>query len=86
MRFRNRRPALHVMMRPEASTFLPSWPGFVLKVIDQFMPKESFYFEAAPPHRFLEFDGVPGPSGPKLSTELIRYWTAAKSDGHADAR
>ena len=72
--------ALHVAMRPNPATFLPTWPGFVLKVINQFMPKESFYFEAAPPHRFLRFEGVTGPTGPKIGTELVRYWTAGKSE------
>ncbi len=69
--------ALHLTMRPNPATFPPSWPGFVLKVIDQFIPKESFYFEAEPPLRFLEYDGVPGgAAGTEVNTELIRHWIA----------
>jgi hypothetical protein len=72
--------ALHLTMRPNPETFLPSWPNFVLKIIDQFMPKESFYFEAAPPYRFLKFEGVTGPAGKPITTELARHWTAGKSE------
>lgn len=66
--------AVRLIMRPNVRSFLPSWPGFVLKMLQPFLPRETFYFEAKPPYRFLEFEGVPGASGPKVKTEIVRSY------------
>jgi hypothetical protein len=65
-------------MRPNLESFLPDWPNFALKMFEPFLPKESFYFEAQPPHRFLKFEGIPGAAGPKVRSELVRYYIAGK--------
>jgi hypothetical protein len=70
--------ALHVMMRPNLESFLPDWPSFALKMFEPFLPKESFYFEAQPPYRFLKFEGIPGAAGPKVRSEMERYYIAGK--------
>ena len=75
--------ALHVMMRPNLESFLPDWPSFALRMFEPFLPKESFYFEAQPPYRFLKFEGIPGAAGPKVRSELVRYYVAGKEQSVA---
>lgn len=67
--------AVRIVMRPNVRSFLPSWPGFILKTFQPFLPRETFYFEAHPPYRFLEYRGVPGASGPVMKSEIVRYYT-----------
>ena len=75
--------ALHVQMRPNLESFLPEWPSFALRMFEPFLPKESFYFEAQPPYRFLEFEGIPGAAGPKVRSELVHYYVAGKEQSVA---
>ena len=77
--------ALHVQMRPNLESFLPEWPSFALRMFEPFLPKESFYFEAQPPYRFLRFEGVPGAAGPKVRSELVRYYVAGKAQSVASS-
>jgi hypothetical protein len=71
--------AVRVMMRPSVRSFLPSWPGFALKLIQPFLPKETFYFEAKAPYRFLAFEGVPGAAGPKMKTTIVRSYVQGRA-------
>lgn len=59
-------PAVRIMIRPDVRTFFPSWPGFILKMFQPFLLNVTFYFKDKPSHCFLEFDGVPGASGPRM--------------------
>ena len=75
--------AVRIKMRPNVHSFLPSWPGFVLKAFQPFLPKETFYFEANPPYRFLAYQGVPGATGPDEKTEIVRYYVREPSGNTA---
>ena len=75
--------AIRIVMRPNVHSFLPSWPGFVLKAFQPFLPRETFYFEAKPPYRFLAYEGVPGATGPEEKTEIVRYYVRGQSPAAA---
>ena len=77
--------AVRIKMRPNVQSFLPSWPGFVLKAFQPFLPKETFYFQSQPPYRFLAYQGVPGATGPDERTEIARFYVRGPSAGAARA-
>jgi hypothetical protein len=49
---------------------------FVLHVIKPVIPRNTLYFEAAPPHRLLKQEGATFVGGPEVTTELIRFYIA----------
>jgi len=55
---------------------MPNWPRFILQVIKPAIPKNTLYFEAAPPYRLLKQQGTPFVGGPEVTTELIRFYIA----------
>jgi len=76
--------AVKVATRTDIKSFLPSWPNFVLKVLQPLVHENSFYFEADPPYRFLKSEGEPSFGGPKAKTELVRHYVAeSSSTAHA---
>jgi hypothetical protein len=65
----------------------------LLRVVNPFIPATTYYFQCAPPYRFLkkEQQGSPFVVGPEAVTELMRYYTAdsaaqASGVGPADRR
>jgi hypothetical protein len=68
--------ALKVSAKVDITTIMPNWPRFVLQVIKPVIPKNTLYFEAAPPYRLLKQEGTTFVGGPEVTTELIRSYTA----------
>jgi hypothetical protein len=68
--------ALKVIARVDIATVMPNWPRFVLHVIKPVIPRNTLYFEAAPPHRLLKQEGATFVGGPEVTTELIRFYIA----------
>jgi hypothetical protein len=68
--------ALKVSAKVDITTVMPNWPRFVLQVIKPVIPKNTLYFEAAPPYRLLKQEGTTFVGGPEVTTELIRFYTA----------
>jgi hypothetical protein len=68
--------ALKVVMRIDIRSFLPTWPNFLIKIVEPFITENVFYFQADPPHRFLKAEGITSFGGPKSVTELTRYYVA----------
>jgi hypothetical protein len=68
--------ALKVSAKVDITTVMPNWPHFVLQVIKPVIPKNTLYFEAAPPYRLLKQEGTTFVGGPEVTTELIRFYTA----------
>ncbi len=84
--------ALKVTAKVDITTVMPNWPRFVLQVIKPVVPKNTLYFEAAPPYRLLKQEGTTFVGGPRVTTELIRFYiagaqpvvaAAAAAAGHA---
>jgi hypothetical protein len=65
------------------TTVMPNWPRFVLQVIKPVIPKNTLYFEAAPPCRLLKQKGTTFVGGPEVTTELIRFYIAGTQPGVA---
>ncbi len=68
--------ALKVTAKVDITTVMPNWPHFVLQVIKPVIPKNTLYFQAAPPYRLLKQEGTTFVGGPEVTTELIRFYTA----------
>ena len=68
--------ALKVSAKVDITTVMPNWPRFVLQVIKPVIPKNTLYFEAAPPYRLLKQEGTTFVGGPRVTTELIRFYIA----------
>ena len=68
--------ALKVTAKVDITTVMPNWPRFVLQVIKPVIPKNTLYFEAAPPYRLLKQEGTTFVGGPEVTTELIRFYIA----------
>jgi len=68
--------AIKVTAKVDITTVMPNWPRFVLQVIKQVIPKNTLYFEAAPPYRLLKQEGTTFVGGPEVTTELIRFYIA----------
>ncbi|MGC1676237.1 MAG: hypothetical protein WA740_01790 [Candidatus Binataceae bacterium] len=68
--------ALAVTAQVDVATVMPNWPRFVLHVIEPVVPKNTLYFEAAPPYRLLKQEGTTFVGGPEVTTELIRTYIA----------
>src|SRR5208282_4456673 len=68
--------ALKVSAKVDITTVMPNWPRFVLQVIKPVIPKNTLYFEAAPPYRLLKQEGTTFVGGPEVTTELIRFYIA----------
>ena len=68
--------ALKVTAKVDITTIMPNWPHFVLQVIKPVIPKNTLYFEAAPPYRMIKQEGTTFVGGPEVTTELIRSYTA----------
>ena len=67
--------ALKVTAKVDITTIMPNWPRFVLQVIKPVIPKNTLYFEAAPPYRLLKQEGTTFVGGPEVTTELVRFYT-----------
>ena len=68
--------ALKVSAKVDITTIMPNWPRFVLQVIKPVIPKNTLYFQAAPPYRLLKQEGATFVGGPEVTTELIRFYIA----------
>jgi hypothetical protein len=68
--------AIKVSAKVDITTVMPNWPRFVLQVIKPVIPKNTLYFEAAPPYRLLKQEGTTFVGGPEVTTELVRFYTA----------
>lgn len=68
--------AFKVTTSPDVSKLMPSWPGFVLHVIDRFVPTSTYYFDSRPPYRLLKQQGTVAAGGPEVTTELLRFYVA----------
>jgi hypothetical protein len=68
--------ALKVTAKVDVATVMPNWPRFVLQVIKPVIPKNTLYFEATPPYRLLKQEGMTFVGGPRVTTELIRFYIA----------
>lgn len=68
--------ALKVSAKVDITTVMPNWPRFVLQVIKPVIPKNTLYFEAAPPYRLIKQEGTTFVGGPEVTTELIRSYIA----------
>jgi hypothetical protein len=68
--------ALKVSAKVDITTVMPNWPRFVLQVIKPVIPKNTLYFEAAPPYRLLKQEGTTFVGGPEVTTKLIRSYIA----------
>jgi hypothetical protein len=68
--------ALRVTAKVDITTVMPNWPHFVLQVIKPVIPKNTLYFEAAPPYRLLKQEGTTFVGGPEVTTELVRFYIA----------
>lgn len=68
--------ALKVSAKVDIATIMPNWPRFVLQVIKPVIPKNTLYFEAAPPYRLLKQEGTTFVGGPEVTTVLVRFYTA----------
>lgn len=77
--------ASKVMMRSNIKSVLPSWPTFLVKIIQSLLHFSTFYFDASPPHRLLEIDGPGSLGGRDTKTELVRFYTSGASST-ADAK
>ena len=66
--------ALKVTARVDITTVMPNWPRFVLHVITPVIPKNTLYFQTTPPYRLLKQEGVTFVGGPRVTTELIRFY------------
>jgi len=64
--------AIKVVMRTDMKSFLPSWPGFVLKILQPLLHEDAFYFQANPPYRLLKSEGATSFGGPDTTTELLK--------------
>jgi hypothetical protein len=69
--------ALKVSAKVDITTVMPNWPRFVLQVIKPVIPKNTLYFEAAPPYRLLKQEGTTFVGGPEVTTELIRFYVVS---------
>jgi hypothetical protein len=69
--------ALKVTAQADVGTLMPNWPRFVLRVIKPFVPRNTLYFQSTPPYRLLRQQGTAFVGGPEVTTELIRFYTAA---------
>ena len=65
--------ALKVIAQVDIATVMPNWPRFILDVIKPAIPRNTLYFEAAPPYRLLKQQGTTFVGGPEVTTELIRF-------------
>ncbi len=77
--------ALKVIAQVDIATVMPNWPHFVLHVIQPVIPKNTLYFEAAPPYRLLKQEGTSFVGGPEVTTELMRFHTVGAPPAVADA-
>jgi len=68
--------AFKVSTVPDVSTLMPSWPGFVLGVINRFVPTSTYYFDSHAPYRMLRQEGTLAAGGPEVTTELLRFYMA----------
>lgn len=68
--------AFKVTTSPDVSKLMPSWPGFLLHVIDRFVPTSTYYFDSRPPYRLLKQQGTVAAGGPEVTTELLRFYIA----------
>ena len=62
--------------RTDIKSVLPSWPSFVLKILQPLIGKSTFYFEADAPYRLLKIEGPGSLGGPDTKTELVRHYNA----------
>jgi hypothetical protein len=69
--------ALKVTAQVDLATIMPNWPLFVLHVIKPVIPKNTLYFQAAPPYRLIKQQGSTFVGGPEVTTELIRFYIAS---------
>jgi len=69
--------ALKVTAQVDVATMMPNWPRFVLHIINPVVPKNTLYFQATAPYRLLEQMGPTFVGGPEVTTELVRFYTAA---------
>jgi hypothetical protein len=69
-------PALKVTAQVDIATMMPSWPRFVLHIIQPVVPENVLYFQAMPPYRLLKQEGPTYVGGPEVTTELIRFYVA----------
>jgi hypothetical protein len=76
---------LKVTAKVDITTVMPNWPRFVLQVIKPVIPKNTLYFEAAPPYRLLKQEGTTFVGGPEVTTELIRFYIAGPQPAVASA-
>ncbi|MGO8950782.1 MAG: hypothetical protein ACLQUY_24645 [Ktedonobacterales bacterium] len=69
--------ALKVTAQVDVATMMPNWPRFVLHIINPVVPKNTLYFQATAPYRLLKQMGPTFVGGPEVTTELVRFYTAA---------
>ncbi|MGH7908037.1 MAG: hypothetical protein ACREP6_15540, partial [Candidatus Binataceae bacterium] len=77
--------ALRVDAQARVQSLLPSWPGFVLHIVQPFVPKSTLYFESAPPYRLLKREGATSLGGPETESELVRYYIAGAKPANSTA-
>ncbi len=68
--------AFKVTTTPDVSTLMRSWPGFVLSVVNRFVPSSTYYFDCRAPYRMLKQEGTIAAGGPEVITELVRFYAA----------
>ena len=73
--------AYRVTAQARVQSLLPSWPHFLLRVVQPFVPRNTLYFEAAGPHRLLKQDGTSSLGGPEVSLQLVNYYEAGAGSG-----
>jgi hypothetical protein len=72
--------ACKVTSQADVAKLLPNWPHMLLRVVNPFVPATTYYFQCAPPYRFLkkQQQGSPFVGGPEAVTELVRFYTAGR--------
>jgi hypothetical protein len=71
--------ALKIIAQVDIATVMPNWPRFVMHVVQPVVPKNTLYFETAPPYRLLKQQGATFVGGPEVTTQLMRYYIAGAS-------
>ena len=66
--------AIRIIAQVDIATVMPNWPRFVLHVIEPVVPKNTIYFDTAPPYRLLKQEGATFVGGPVVTTELVRFY------------